>query len=255
VKGNGFLFQDKVVIVTGAASGIGRQTAIEFARKSAKVVVADIDEKGGNDVVARLRDEGHQAAFVPTDLTVEADCTHLVAAATETFGGLDVLVNNAGMEITTPLHDMPEHEWDRLIDTNLKSMFLCSKHALRRMIPAGGGAIVNVCSVSGLVAWPGIAAYNSTKGGVLMLTKSIAIDYAQHNIRSNCVCPSIIDTPMTDTSNSHDEAAKARKAKLNPVGRLGTPEDVAHAILFLASDRSSFITGAALTVDGGYTAI
>ena len=120
---------------------------------------------------------------------------------------------------------------------------------------AHGGAIVNVCSVSGLVAWPGIAAYNSTKGGVLMLTKSLAIDYARHNIRANCVCPSIIDTPMTDVSNGHDDAVKAEKAKLNPIGRLGTPEDVAHAILFLASDKSSFITGTALTVDGGYTAI
>ncbi|MFE0098936.1 SDR family NAD(P)-dependent oxidoreductase [Streptomyces sp. NPDC059009] len=249
------MFQDKVVIVTGAASGIGRQTAIEFARQSAKVVVADIDEKGGNDTVAQLKDDGHEAVFVTTDLTVEADCAHLVATAAETFGRLDILVNNAGIEVTTPLHELPEHEWDRLVDTNLKSMFLCSKHALRQMMPAAGGSIVNVCSVSGLVAWPGIAAYNATKGGVLMLTKSLATDYAQYNIRANCVCPSIIDTPMTDVSNGHDAAVKAEKAKLNPIGRLGTPEDVAHAILFLASDKSSFITGTALTVDGGYTAI
>jgi dihydroanticapsin dehydrogenase len=249
-------FKDKVVIVTGAASGIGRRTAIEFARQSAKVVVADIDEKGGEDVVAQLTDEGLDAVFVPTDLTVEADCARLVATATETFGRLDVLVNNAGIEVTTPLHEMQEQEWDRLVDTNLKSMFLCSKHTLRQMMSAArGGSIVNVCSVSGLVAWPGIAAYNSTKGGVLMLTKSLAIDYAQHDIRANCVCPSIIDTPMTDVSNGHDDAVKAEKAKLNPIGRLGTPEDVAHAILFLASDKSSFITGTALTVDGGYTAI
>ncbi|WP_240496742.1 SDR family NAD(P)-dependent oxidoreductase [Streptomyces torulosus] len=249
-------FKDKVVIVTGAASGIGRRTAIEFARQSAKVVVADIDEKGGEGVVAQLTEEGLDAVFVPTDLTVEADCARLVATATETFGRLDVLVNNAGIEVTTPLHEMQEHEWDRLVDTNLKSMFLCSKHTLRQMMSAAhGGSIVNVCSVSGLVAWPGIAAYNSTKGGVLMLTKSLAIDYAQHDIRANCVCPSIIDTPMTDVANGHDDAVKAEKAKLNPIGRLGTPEDVAHAILFLASDKSAFITGTALTVDGGYTAI
>ncbi|MFD3991432.1 SDR family NAD(P)-dependent oxidoreductase [Streptomyces sp. NPDC058548] len=249
------MFENKVVIVTGAASGIGRQTAIEFARQGAKVVVADIDEKGGNEVVATLRNDEHDAVFVTTDLTVEADCRNLIAAAVDRFGRLDVLVNNAGIEITTPFHEMSEHEWDRLVDTNLKSMFLCSKHALREMITATSGAIVNVCSVSGLVAWPGIAAYNSTKGGVMMLTKSLAVDYAKYNIRANCVCPSIIDTPMTDVSNGHDADIKAEKAKLNPIGRLGTPEDVANAILFLASEKSSFITGSALTVDGGYTAI
>ncbi|MFF2331290.1 MULTISPECIES: SDR family NAD(P)-dependent oxidoreductase [unclassified Streptomyces] len=249
------MFKDRVAVVTGAASGIGRQTAIEFARQSASVVVADIDEKRGTEVVDALRDEGLTAVFVRTDLTVEADCENLMATAADTYGRVDVLVNNAGIEITTPLHEMPEHEWDRLVDTNLKSMYLCSKHALRRMIEASDGSIVNVCSVSGLVAWPGIAAYNATKGGVMMLTKSLAVDYARYGIRANCVCPSIIDTPMTDTSIAHDPSVKEQKAKLNPIGRLGTPEDVAHAILFLASDKSSFITGTALTVDGGYTAI
>ncbi|MFJ9774028.1 SDR family NAD(P)-dependent oxidoreductase [Kitasatospora sp. NPDC101157] len=249
------MFQDKVVVVTGAASGIGRRTAGEFARQAAKVVVADIDGTSGADFVAELKNDGHEALFVRTDVTVEADCERLVAAAVETFGRVDVLVNNAGIEISTPVHEMTEGEWDRLVDTNLKSMFLCSKYALREMIGASSGAIVNVCSVSGLVAWPGIAAYNATKGGVMMLTKSLAVDYAKYNIRANCVCPSIIDTPMTDTSIGHDAAVKEQKAKLNPIGRLGTPEDVANAILFLASDKSSFVTGAALTVDGGYTAV
>ncbi|MFI6475250.1 SDR family NAD(P)-dependent oxidoreductase [Streptomyces sp. NPDC050516] len=249
------MFKDTVAVVTGAASGIGRQTAIEFARQDARVVVADIDERRGTDVVADLKGDGYDALFVRTDLTSEADCKNLITTAAETFGRVDVLVNNAGMEISTPLHEMPVHEWDTLVDTNLKSMFLCSKYALREMIEASTGAIVNVCSVSGLVAWPGIAAYNATKGGVMMLTKSLAVDYAKYGIRANCVCPSIIDTPMTDVSIGHDAAVKEQKAKLNPIGRLGTPEDVANAILFLASDKSSFITGAALTVDGGYTAI
>ncbi|AYV32746.1 Cyclopentanol dehydrogenase (plasmid) [Streptomyces sp. ADI95-16] len=249
------VFKDRVVVVTGAASGIGRQTAIEFARQAAQVVVADIDERRGAAVVAGMKNDGLDAVFVRTDLTSEADCEHLIATATATFGRLDVLVNNAGIEISTPLHEMPEQEWDRLVDTNLKSMFLCSKHALRHMVGATNGVIVNVCSVSGLVAWPGIAAYNATKGGVMMLTKSLAVDYAPYNIRANCVCPSIIDTPMTDTSIGNDASVKEAKAKLNPIGRLGTPEDVANAILFLASEKSSFITGAALTVDGGYTAI
>ncbi|MEV7597156.1 glucose 1-dehydrogenase [Kitasatospora sp. NPDC089797] len=249
------MFKDKVVVVTGAASGIGRRTASEFARQAARVVVADIDAVNGADFVAELKGEGHEALFVRTDVTVEADCARLVDAAVETFGRVDVLVNNAGIEISTPVHEMTEGEWDRLVDTNLKSMFLCSKHALREMIGASSGVIVNVCSVSGLVAWPGIAAYNATKGGVMMLTKSLAVDYAKYNIRANCVCPSIIDTPMTDTSIGHDASVKEQKAKLNPIGRLGTPEDVANAILFLASDKSSFVTGAALTVDGGYTAV
>ncbi|WP_405713684.1 SDR family oxidoreductase [Streptomyces xanthophaeus] len=249
------MFKDTVVVVTGAASGIGKQTAIEFARQAAKVVVADIDEKSAAAVVADLTRDGHDAIFVRTDLTSEADCRHLITTAAETYGAVDVLVNNAGIEISTPLHEMTEQEWDRLVDTNLKSMFLCSKHALRAMVDAESGVIVNVCSVSGLVAWPGIAAYNATKGGVMMLTKSLAVDYARYNIRANCVCPSIIDTPMTDTSIGHDASVKEEKAKLNPIGRLGTPEDVANAILFLASEKASFITGAALTVDGGYTAI
>ncbi|MFD6180606.1 SDR family NAD(P)-dependent oxidoreductase [Streptomyces goshikiensis] len=249
------MFKDRVVVVTGAASGIGKQTAIEFARQAAQVVVADIDERHGAAVVADMKNDGLDAIFVRTDLTSEADCENLIAAATDTFGRLDVLVNNAGIEISTPLHEMSEQEWDKLVDTNLKSMFLCSKHALRHMIGATDGAIVNVCSVSGLVAWPGIAAYNATKGGVMMLTKSLAVDYASYGIRANCVCPSIIDTPMTDTSIGNDASVKEEKAKLNPIGRLGTPEDVANAILFLASEKSSFITGAALTVDGGYTAI
>ncbi|MFD6968726.1 SDR family NAD(P)-dependent oxidoreductase [Streptomyces sp. NPDC059949] len=249
------MFKDTVVVVTGAASGIGKQTAIEFARQAAKVVVADIDETSGTAVVADLTRDGHDAIFIRTDLTSEADCRHLITTAAETYGTVDVLVNNAGIEISTPLHEMSEQEWDRLVDTNLKSMFLCSKHALRTMVEANSGVIVNVCSVSGLVAWPGIAAYNATKGGVMMLTKSLAVDYAQYNIRANCVCPSIIDTPMTDTAIGNDASVKEEKAKLNPIGRLGTPEDVANAILFLASEKSSFITGAALTVDGGYTAI
>ncbi|KOU66927.1 oxidoreductase [Streptomyces sp. WM4235] len=249
------VFKDRVVVVTGAASGIGKQTAIEFARQDARVVVADIDERLGTAVVDDLKGDGLDAVFVRADLTSEADCENLIGAAVETFGGLDVLVNNAGIEISTPLHEMSEQEWNKLVDTNLKSMFLCSKHALREMVEATQGVIVNVCSVSGLVAWPGIAAYNATKGGVMMLTKSLAVDYARYNIRANCVCPSIIDTPMTDTSVDHDASVKEEKAKLNPIGRLGTPEDVANAILFLASEKSSFITGAALTVDGGYTAI
>lgn len=250
-------FSKKVVIITGGASGIGRQTVREFAMQEANVVFGDLNHEAGEAYVAQLRGEGYNVKFVHTDVSKEADCERLIRSTVEQFGRLDVFVNNVGIEISTPIHEMPLHEWEKLTAVNLTSVFLCSKHALCEMIQQQSGAIVNVCSVSGLVAWPNIAAYNATKGGVLMLTKSIAVDYAKYGIRCNCVCPSIIDTPFTNASigGENVEAIKQEKAKLNPIGRLGLPEDVANAIVFLASEKSSFITGSALTVDGGYTAI
>jgi len=249
------MFNEKVVVVTGAASGIGRQTALEFAQQGATVVMADIDERAGSDFEDTLKKSGYEVLFIHTDVTKETDCENLIRTTVERFNTIDILVNNVGIEIATPIHEMSVYEWDKLMDTNLKSMFFCCKYTLREMMEKRAGVIVNVCSVSGVVAWPGIAAYNATKGGVMMLTKSIAIDYAKFNIRANCVCPSIVDTPMTDRSIGFDPKVKAEKAKLNPIGRLGTPEDVANAILFLASPKSSFITGSALFVDGGYTAV
>lgn len=246
-------FVGKVVLVTGGASGIGRKVVEHFAREGAAVVIADIDEAAGTAALLELEAAGLRGAFVVADVSREDDCRRAVETATSAFGSLDVLVNNAGIEVTTPLHELTEGEWTRLVHTNLTSMVLCSKHALRHMMTARDGVILNVASVSGLVAWPRIGAYNATKGGVVMLTKSIAADYAAYGIRANCVCPSIIDTPMTDSTN--DAAAKEAKARLNPLGRLGTPEDVADALCFLASEQAAFITGAALTVDGGYTAV
>ncbi|MCX7569397.1 glucose 1-dehydrogenase [Tumebacillus sp. DT12] len=248
---------NKVVIVTGGASGIGRQTVKEFVIQGAKVALADLNRAAGEEYATELRDAGHDVLFLYADVSKEADCENLIRTVVEHFGRLDVLVNNVGIEISTPIHEMPLNEWEKMQAVNVTSVFLNTKHALRVFLEQGGGTIVNVCSVSGLVAWPNIAAYNATKGGVLMLTKSIAIDYAKHNIRCNCVCPSIVDTPFTNASIGAEnlEAIKKEKAKLNPIGRLGTPEDVANAILFLASDKASFITGSALTVDGGYTAI
>lgn len=250
-------FANKVIVITGGASGIGRQSVLEFASQQAKVVFGDLNREAGESYAAVLREEGRTVEFVHTDVTKESDCEALIRTAVEKFGRVDVLVNNVGIEISTPIHEMPLHEWEKLNTVNVTSVFLCSKYALREMVAQESGSIVNVCSVSGLVAWPNIAAYNATKGAVLMLSKSVAVDYAKHNIRCNAVCPSIVDTPFTDRSIGPDnlEAIKQEKAKLNPLGRLGKPEDIANAIAFLASDKASFITGSAMTVDGGYTAI
>ncbi|WP_202079472.1 SDR family NAD(P)-dependent oxidoreductase [Caldalkalibacillus salinus] len=250
-------FEDKVVIVTGGAGGIGLATVKQFAEQGAHVVIADINQTLGTTSKSALAAEGYSVSFQHTDVADEADCEALMSRTIEQFGHLDILVNNVGIEVTTPIHNMSIEEWNRVMNVNLTSVFLCSKHALQHMLRQKSGAIVNVSSVGGLVAWPKIAAYNASKGGVLMLTKAMASDYARDNIRVNCVCPSIIDSPMTDTSigaENRDEI-KAQKAKLNPIGRLGQPEDVASAILYLASDQASFVTGTALTVDGGYTAV
>lgn len=247
----------KVVIITGGASGIGLETAKAFLTLGAKVVIADIDEQNGNQAI--LKHNNDNLFFIHTDMTKEKDCEKLITTTLERFGDLHVFINNAGIEIGGAIHEMDLSDWNRLMNINLNGVFLGSKHALRYMITRKRGAIINTCSVSGLVAWPNIAAYNASKGGVLQLTKSLAVDYAQYNIRVNCVCPGIIDTPLNDKSftvnHTEDiEIIRKQKEKLSPLGRLGTAKEVANTMTFLASDHASYITGSALTVDGGYTA-
>ena len=247
----------KTVIVTGGASGIGRTTALSFLEMGSYVVVADIDENLGLKLIQESKND--RLLFVKTDISDETSCQRLIDTTVKKFGTLDVLINNAGIEICTPLHEMDIKQWDKIFSVNMKGVFLCSKYALKVMINNNKGVIINTCSVSGLVAWPDIPAYNATKGGVLQLTKSMAIDYSKNNIRVNCVCPGIIDTPLNEKSFSenNDEdinLVRAKKEKLSPLGRLGTTKDVANAMLFLASDMSSYITGTSLIVDGGYTA-
>ncbi|WP_322904685.1 glucose 1-dehydrogenase [Paenibacillus campi] len=248
---------DKVVVITGGASGIGLQTAKAFWLAGARVVIADISLEQGRHIQQQMNSD--RFLFIPTDVTCEDDCSRLVEQTIALYGAIDVLINNAGIEISTPLHEMELSEWNRLMNVNVTGVFLCSKHVLKYMMAINKGTIINTCSVSGLVAWPGIPAYNASKGAVLQLTKSLAIEYAPYNIRVNCICPGIIDTPLNEqsfTANHEGTLAtiKKEKSKLSPLGRLGTTQDIANAMLFLASDLSSYMTGAALTVDGGYTA-
>ncbi|MBE5101505.1 glucose 1-dehydrogenase [Priestia aryabhattai] len=250
--------KNKVVVITGGASGIGLATAKAFLATDSKVVIADIDVDKGCSVEKEINNDNFK--FIPTDVTNETDCSNLIQQTIRKYGTIDVFINNAGIEISTPVHEMKLEEWNKIVNVNLTSVFLCSKYVLNYMIQNNKGNIINTCSVSGLVAWPGIPAYNATKGGVLQLTKSLAIEYAKNNIRVNCICPGIIDTPLNEQSftlNNEQtlEVIKEEKAKLSPSGRLGTPEDIANTMLFLASNMSDYITGTAISVDGGYTAI
>ncbi|XLG16311.1 Glucose 1-dehydrogenase 4 [Bacillus velezensis] len=221
------------------------------------MVVADIDEAQGEAMIRKENND--RLHFVRTDITDEPACQNAIRSAVDKFGGLDVLINNAGIEIVAPIHEMELSDWNKVLNVNLTGMFLMSKHALKYMLKSGKGNIINTCSVGGVVAWPDIPAYNASKGGVLQLTRSMAVDYAKHNIRVNCVCPGIIDTPLNEKSFLENnegtlEEIKKEKAKVNPLLRLGKPEEIANVMLFLASDLSSYMTGSAITADGGYTA-
>tara|TARA_B100002003_G_scaffold245388_1_gene273124 strand:- start:498 stop:1247 length:750 start_codon:yes stop_codon:yes gene_type:complete len=244
---------DKVAIITGAASGIGRATAILFAKEGGKVVVADKNEVGGNETVDLIRSDGGQAIFNYVNVTSATDIQGMVKTTINTYGKLNILVNNAGIAIRLPVVDLSEEDWDRNIDVNLKSIYLSSKYAIPRMIENGGGSIVNIASIYGIVGGRVRAAYAASKGGVVNLTRSMALDYALHKIRVNCVCPGFVNTPLLKNILKNKEEYQAL-ADLHPMGRLGDMLEIALGVLYLASDESSFVTGIALPIDGGYTA-
>ena len=244
---------DKVAIITGAASGIGRATAILFAKEGGKVVVADKNEVGGNETVDLIRSDGGQAIFDYVNVTSATDIQGMVKTTINTYGKLNILVNNAGIAIRLPVVDLSEEDWDRNIDVNLKSIYLSSKYAIPRMIENGGGSIVNIASIYGIVGGRVRAAYAASKGGVVNLTRSMALDYALHKIRVNCVCPGFVNTPLLKNILKNKEEYQAL-ADLHPMGRLGDMLEIALGVLYLASDESSFVTGIALPIDGGYTA-
>lgn len=247
----------KVAVVTGAGTGIGRACAELFAREGAAVVLAGRRRQPLEEVARSMATRGGRACAQPCDITREADVKALVQRAVEEFGSLQVVVNNAAWWMAGTAEETSEADWDQMMATNLKGVFLLSKHALPELRRAGGGSIVNIGSVLGLVGMKRRVAYATSKGGLVQMTKALALDHAAEKIRVNCICPALVDTPMGRESleRAGDAAAElARRTAQIPLGRMGTPEDVARLALFLASAESSWITGAAFPLDGGYTA-
>ncbi len=241
----------RAAIVTGAASGIGRGTAEMMAREGARVVAVDINEAGLEQTVESIRRAGWAATACVADVARDDDAKRMVQCAVDTYGGLRILHNNAFWHAPGPLCDLPEADWDRTLDVCLKALYLGCRHAIPVMKESGGGAIVNTASVHSLVGFRGYAAYDAAKGGVIGITRSVAVDYAP-DIRSNAVLPGAI---LTGAWNGAAEAARQPYIDRCPMKRLGMPEDIASAVVFLASDEASFITGASLVVDGGLTVV
>ena len=250
------LLSGQVALVTGAANGIGRATAQAFAQQGVKVVVSDVDTKGGEATVELIRAAGGDATFIRCDVTRDAEVKALVAGTIAAYGRLDYAFNNAGIEIEKgKLADGEESEFDAIMGVNVKGVWLCMKHQIPVMLEQGGGAIVNTASVAGLGAAPKMSIYAASKHAVIGLTKSAAIEYAKKKIRVNAVCPAVIDTDMFRRAYEADPKKAEFAAAMHPVGRVGRVEEIASAVLYLCSDNAGFTTGIALPVDGGATAI
>ncbi len=246
----------KVALVTGGAVGIGRAIAEAFLREGARVAIGDVDRQRGEQTRQELSALG-PIRFIQGDVSRAEEARQMVEETVVAFGRLDVLVNNAGVTHRGTVVDTEEADWDRVVAVNLKGIYLCSKYAIPHMIRAGGGSIINIGSIASVIGLQENAAYNASKGGVLALTRNMAVDYAVHGIRVNALCPAMILTPMLEQFiriQPDPEAYVRRVEQAIPLGRIGRPEDVAPAAVFLASDESRFVTGSALMVDGGYTA-
>ena len=251
-------FEGKVALVTGGSSGIGRATSIIFARKGAKVVLADIDSQGGQETLETIRKTGGNAIFIKTDVSKESEVKELIDKTVTKYGRLDCAFNNAGILVRGPNAQTimcSEEDWDRVIDINLKGVWLCMKYEIPQMLKQGSGAIVNTSSIAGLVALENSMAYNASKHGVIGITRAAALEYAKGGVRVNAVCPGFVRTPMLEgsltTKEETDELTERLKVTM-PMGRRGTPEEVAEAVVWLCSDASSFVTGHPLAVDGGW---
>jgi len=255
-------FENQVALITGASSGIGRATALHFAANGAKVMVADSNVEGGEETVTAIKKAGGEASFVHVDVTQSSDAEAMVARTVETYGRLDCAFNNAGIASRGGAassggrrltHEVSEEDFDRIINVNLKGVWLSMKHEIPQMLEQGKGAIVNTASVAGLVGLNGGSSYVASKHGVVGLTKTAALEYAQQGIRVNCVCPGYIETPMTANILA-DAVSSAGVISREPIGRFGFPQEIAEAVAWLSSDAASFVTGHAMAVDGGYVA-
>jgi NAD(P)-dependent dehydrogenase (short-subunit alcohol dehydrogenase family) len=247
-------FAGKVAFVTGAANGIGRAAALAFAREAASVVVADVSEKGNKETARMVEELGAHALAINCDVRRNEDVQRALNATIEKFGRLDFAFNNAGIEYAIkPAADVTEEEWDRIMDIDLRGVFLCMKHQIPLMLKQGGGAIVNNSSGAGVRGFKGGAAYVAAKHGVIGLTKAAALDYAASHIRINAVCPGIIDTPMMDRFSGGTPEGRQAVIAQEPVGRMGKPEEIGAAVVWLCSDAAAFVIGHAMVVDGGQT--
>ncbi len=245
---------NKAVLITGASNGIGRATARAFGREGCRVLVVDKDREGGEETARLITADNGQALFKQVDVSSGQEFKAVVDFILDKYGTLDILVNNAGIEgEQAPIDQSSEENWDKVIGVNLKSVWCGMKWAIPHMVNRGG-AIVNVASVAGLVGFPGLPAYNASKAGIILLTKTAALENAKTHVRVNAVCPGVIKTPMVERLTKGNKEAEAQFAAMEPVGRMGLPEEVAEAVLWLASASASFVTGHAMVVDGGLTA-
>ncbi len=242
--------KDKVAVITGSGMGLGQAMALLFSREGAKIVVPDINTAAGEETVDAIRAEGGDAVFVRADVSKGDDAERMISTAVESYGTVDVLVNNAGVQVEKNVPDTTEEEWDYVLGVNLKGTFLCSKAAIPQMRRQGSGSIICISSISGLVGQPNQASYNASKHGVIGLVRAMACDHAGEGIRVNAICPGSMNTPMA-ANIPEEHLAPYRKANL--FERFAEPMEVAYSALFLASDESSYVTGSVMTVDGGYT--
>ena len=246
-------FQEKVAIVTGGSFGIGRATAIAFADRGAKVAIVDYIED--NETLNHIQAAGGEAIFVKCDVSKGADVKAMIEKVMAAYGRLDYAFNNAGIEgASAPTHECTEENWERTIGVNLKGVWLCMKYEIQQMLKQSKGAIVNCASIAGLVGFQGLPVYVASKHGVVGLTKTAALEYAKSGIRVNAVCPGVIKTNMVDRITGREKEVEKQFEDMEPVGRMGQPEEVAEAVIWLCSDAASFVTGDAMAVDGGWTA-
>ncbi|HEX2173553.1 MAG TPA: SDR family NAD(P)-dependent oxidoreductase [Dehalococcoidia bacterium] len=246
----------KVAVITGAGSGQGKVALQRFIKEGAAVLGADVDEAAVNQVAATARADGGRAEAIRADVSDAGQVAAMIERAVEAFGRIDVLYNNAAIFLggkDVPVSDLDEDVWDRVIDVNLKSIFLCCKYAIPHLVRAGGGSIINISSGAGLIGSERAHAYTASKGGVIALTRAIAVSYGRHNIRCNAICPGAVLTPMLDHTLSTEELRQKSAARY-PIKRLGTPEDIVNLAVYLASDESSWMTGSIIPLDGGITA-